>query len=136
VKVTAMKVTAETITTEQLRALMRYAQDIGDTRLASQVTRALDNDSLYNLQLREICAAAYAGAHRSSDFKRAARAVRKVTAETITDEQIHASGASAEDIERALQKTDRYWTRSKRAFRKYARTRCANAWNVRHGDAP
>lgn len=71
-----MKFTADTITDEQIRALIQYARDIEDSRLVSQAMRALDADSIYNRQLREICAAAYAGAHTSSEFKRAARKVR------------------------------------------------------------
>jgi hypothetical protein len=60
----------------------------------------------------------------------------RVTAETITDDQIQESGACERDVYRALRKTDRHWTRSMRAFRKAARARCADAWNARHGAKP
>jgi hypothetical protein len=68
--------TADNITNEVLRALIQYARDIDDWRLTSQAMRALDGDSLYNHHLREICAAAYAGARMSREFKAAARKVR------------------------------------------------------------
>lgn len=67
------------ITNEQLRALIQYARDIGDGRLTSQAMRALDGDSLYNRQLREICSAAYARARMSREFKTAARKVREAS---------------------------------------------------------
>lgn len=56
---------------QQLEALLNYARYIEDTRLASLVMRTLDGDSLYHNSMLESCAAAYAGAHHSAEFKRA-----------------------------------------------------------------
>lgn len=61
----------ERITDEQIRQLLAYAQHIGDGRLAACAMRALDGDSMYNDSLRERCAAAYAGARVSADFRKA-----------------------------------------------------------------
>jgi hypothetical protein len=67
---------------------------------------------------------------RSHDRERRG-ASETTTAETITDEQIRASGASADDIDHALQRPDRHWTRFQRGMRRGARARCADAWNFR-----
>jgi hypothetical protein len=72
--VTASSSPPERLTRDQLRQLQSYANYISDGRLASLVMRALDGDSLYHNSIMERCAAAYAGAHRSDEFKRANRA--------------------------------------------------------------
>lgn len=61
--------------------------------------------------------------------------MKTVTATTITDAQIRESGAAASDIEHALTRTDRHWTRFQRVMRLAARSRCAVAWNARHAKA-
>lgn len=61
----------------------------------------------------------------------------KVTAETITDEQIAASGAGEEDREYAVA-VDPNWPGGKRWWswrHREAKRACAAAWNARHGDS-
>jgi hypothetical protein len=73
------------ITNDQIRELLKYARAIEDQRLVACAMRALDGDSVYNTALRERCAAAYAGAHTSSEFL---AAVGRLSAESVTDDQI------------------------------------------------
>ena len=66
----------ELLTRDQLKQLLEYARHIEDVRLAGACMRALDGDSMYHSSIMERCAAAYAGAHMSEEFKRANRANR------------------------------------------------------------
>jgi len=60
------------LTKEQLRQLLAYAHHIRDTGLAAACSRAIDGDSAYHNSIMERCAAAYAGAHMSREFKQVA----------------------------------------------------------------
>jgi hypothetical protein len=66
---------AEQLTRDQLRQLLAYARHIEDGRLVAVCMRAIDGDSMYHSSIMERCAAAYAGAHMSDEFKHANRTV-------------------------------------------------------------
>jgi hypothetical protein len=61
------------LTRDQLHQLLTYARHVEDGRLAAVCMRALDGDSMYHSSIMERCAAAYAGAHMSDEFKLANR---------------------------------------------------------------
>lgn len=67
----------ERLTRDQLRQLLAYALHIQDTRLAAACSRAIDGDSAYHSAIMERCAAAYAGAHMSREFKQVARRIKQ-----------------------------------------------------------
>ena len=74
----------ERLTKNQLRQLLAYARHIKDTRLAVACSRAIDGDSAYHSSIMERCAAAYAGARMTREFKQANRAPADVAGHSAT----------------------------------------------------
>jgi len=117
-----VKVTADTITDEQIRAVR---QEMVGKRRQNAYTRAIRQDCDAALDGNQAC--------RQSCADALNRIRGYVTAGTITENQIALSGAREQDIARALQCPDRHWTRVERLTRNSALERCADAWNARHG---
>ena len=136
-----MKVTGETITDEQIRELKHDVLGRGlsgrELLYRACCVALYDSSTAFEpkpsqqqlSRARARCADAWNARHENV-------LLHDVTADTITDAQILDSGASAEDIERASQRTDRYWTRFQRNMRRHARAHYAKAWHLRHGDKP
>jgi hypothetical protein len=65
--------TTERLSKDQLRQLLAYARHVKHRDLAAACQRAIDGDSAYHSSIMERCAAAYASAHMSDEFRRANR---------------------------------------------------------------